>query len=120
MRFFLAAVTLCASLMGAQDAQQRLKDASAVLHEVMATPDKGIPVDLIQRASCVVIVPGLKKAALGIGGQYGKGFVTCRKAGRDRVERPGGRTRRGRQLRLPDRRVGNGRGHARDEPGRHE
>ena len=81
MRVFLAAISLCAPLLGAQDTQQRLKDASAVLHEIMATPDKGIPADLIQRASCVVIVPGLKKAALGIGGQYGRGFVTCRKEG---------------------------------------
>jgi SH3 domain-containing YSC84-like protein 1 len=47
----------------------------------MATPDRGSPAGWIERASCVVIVPGLKKAALAVGGQYGKGFVTCRKTG---------------------------------------
>ncbi len=60
---------------------QRLENAAAVLHEIMATPDKGIPEDLLDKANCVVIVPGLKKGAFIVGAQYGKGFVTCRKAG---------------------------------------
>ncbi len=60
---------------------QRLENAAAVLHEIMATPDKGIPEDLLDKANCVVIVPGLKKGAFIVGAQYGKGFVTCRKTG---------------------------------------
>jgi lipid-binding SYLF domain-containing protein len=60
---------------------QRLENAATVLHEIMATPDKGIPEDLLDKANCVVIVPGLKKGAFIVGAQYGKGFVTCRKAG---------------------------------------
>ena len=60
---------------------QRLDNAATVLHEIMATPDKGIPEDLLDKANCVVIVPGLKKGAFIVGAQYGKGFVTCRKAG---------------------------------------
>ncbi len=60
---------------------QRLDNAAAVLHEIMATPDKGIPEDLLDKANCVVIVPGLKKGAFIVGAQYGKGFVTCRKTG---------------------------------------
>jgi lipid-binding SYLF domain-containing protein len=60
---------------------QRLDNAAAVLHEIMAIPDKGIPEDLLDKANCVVIVPGLKKGAFIVGAQYGKGFVTCRKAG---------------------------------------
>jgi len=46
----------------------------------MATPDKGIPQDLLNDAHCVVIVPGLKKGAFVVGGEYGRGFVTCRAA----------------------------------------
>ena len=60
---------------------QRLDNAAVVLHEIMATPDKGIPEDLLDKANCVVIVPGLKKGAFIVGAQYGKGFVTCRKTG---------------------------------------
>ena len=58
---------------------QRLDDAAATFSEIMAAPDKGIPQDLLDRAHCVAIVPGLKKGAFIIGGQYGKGFVTCRR-----------------------------------------
>jgi len=57
---------------------QRLEDASIVLEEVMEAPDRGIPQDLFNRANCVVIVPGLKKAAFVFGARYGKGYVSCR------------------------------------------
>src|SRR5215831_7690627 len=42
-------------------------------------PDKGIPQDLLEKAHCVVIVPGLKKGAFIVGGKYGKGYLSCRK-----------------------------------------
>src|ERR1044072_3058871 len=48
----------------------------------MNTPDKGIPSDLLDKAACVVIVPGLKKGSLGFGGKLGKGIVMCRKPDR--------------------------------------
>src|SRR5216110_1075884 len=60
---------------------QRLTEAAAVFQEVMSTPDRSIPQDLLDKAHCIVIVPGLKKAAFVIGGKYGKGYLTCRKAG---------------------------------------
>ena len=47
----------------------------------MAAPDRGIPRDLLEKAQCVVIVPGLKKAAFMFGGDYGKGFAVCRHQG---------------------------------------
>lgn len=79
MRVFLVAATLCfTGAAWAETAQERLKEATTVFNEVMATPDKGIPQDLLESAHCVVIVPGLKKAAFGIGGQYGRGFSVCR------------------------------------------
>ena len=59
---------------------QRLDDAAAVLSEVMATPDNGIPEHLIANAHCIVIVPDLKTAAFVVGGKYGKGYLSCRRA----------------------------------------
>src|SRR5215831_8904002 len=64
----------------ADSASGRLSDATSVFTEIMATPDKGIPQDLLNDAHCVVIVPGLKKGAFVVGGEYGRGFVTCRAA----------------------------------------
>ncbi len=59
----------------------RLEEAHQVLHEIMAVEDKAIPSDLLSRANCVVIVPGVKKGAFIVGAKYGKGFVTCRNGG---------------------------------------
>ncbi|MBV8729785.1 MAG: lipid-binding SYLF domain-containing protein [Acidobacteriia bacterium] len=74
---------LSGTAFAAQSAQERLGEATAVFSEIMRTPDKGIPQDLIDKSSCVVIVPGLKKGAFVVGGEFGKGFAECR--------RPGGR-----------------------------
>ena len=57
---------------------RRLDEAAVTFSEIMAAPDKGIPRDLLNRAHCAVIVPGLKKGAFVFGAEYGKGFVTCR------------------------------------------
>jgi len=60
---------------------KRIQEAATVLREINAAPDKGIPDDLWQKASCVVVVPSLKKAAFVFGGEYGKGLMSCRHAG---------------------------------------
>jgi lipid-binding SYLF domain-containing protein len=60
---------------------KRLDEAAAVFSEIMGSPDKGIPQDLLQNAHCIVIVPDLKTAALGVGGKYGKGYLFCRNKG---------------------------------------
>src|ERR1041385_26248 len=80
MRLFLTGVFFLSSLtpVFAKGAAQRLEESAAVLSEIMATPDKGIPHDLLDRAHCVVRVPGMKKGAFVVGAQYGKGFLTCR------------------------------------------
>jgi lipid-binding SYLF domain-containing protein len=62
----------------AEDASERLQDATTVLKELMNTPDQGIPHELIHDAHCAVIIPGAKKVAFGIGGRYGRGFAICR------------------------------------------
>jgi lipid-binding SYLF domain-containing protein len=59
---------------------QRLSACRVVLEEVAGMPE-GIPRDLLNKAECVAVVPGVKKLALGVGGRYGKGAVTCRKDG---------------------------------------
>ncbi len=57
-------------------------DASAdTLIDMMRASDHGIPGDLIERAKCVVVVPGMKKAGFIFGAKYGKGFATCRREG---------------------------------------
>jgi len=67
-------------LYGGESAANRLKTSAVVLTEIMATPDNGIPEELLEKSQCIVIVPGIKKAAFIVGGQYGKGFITCRPA----------------------------------------
>ena len=68
------------SLLAAADDQpgKRLDEAATVLSQIMTAPDSGLPHDLLQSAHCIVIVPDLKTGALGIGGKYGKGYVSCR------------------------------------------
>jgi lipid-binding SYLF domain-containing protein len=58
--------------------ERRLKDAAETFQEIMRVPDKTIPKTLLDRAECVIIVPGMIKAAITIGGEYGRGFVSCR------------------------------------------
>jgi lipid-binding SYLF domain-containing protein len=52
-----------------------------VLREIHAVPDKDVPQELWDKAECVIVVPGLKKAAFVIGGEYGKGLMSCRHNG---------------------------------------
>ena len=59
---------------------KRLQSAQAVLTEIQSSPDKGIPQSILSNASCVVVVPGFKKAAFAVGAQYGQGVATCRNA----------------------------------------
>src|ERR1017187_4437552 len=57
---------------------ERLTSAQAVMNEIMATPDKGIPRGILGSASCVVVIPAYKKGAFVVGAQYGQGAATCR------------------------------------------
>ena len=58
--------------------QKRLDDAGVVVRELRATPEKGIPDQLWQKAECVAVIPSMKKAAFVFGGEYGKGVMSCR------------------------------------------
>jgi len=59
----------------------RIRESAAVLTAVRGEPDKDIPRGLWEKAECVVVIPGLKKAAFGFGGEYGKGMMSCRTEG---------------------------------------
>jgi len=75
-----AGVLSAGMLFAGENAAERLKASADVMKEVMATPDKAIPQELLQSSHCVVIVPGMKKAAFIVGAKYGKGFLLCRQA----------------------------------------
>ncbi len=75
----LAGLVLTTSLMAVdREPAKRLNEAAAVFSEIMATPDKGIPQEMLENAHCIVIVPGLKTAGFIVGGKYGKGYLSCR------------------------------------------
>jgi len=63
-----------------EDDVARTQKAAQVFKEVMDTPDRGIPHDLLDKAKCVAIIPGDKKFAFVFGGSYGRGLATCRTA----------------------------------------
>ena len=61
--------------------KSRIDESAAVLTEIHAAPDKDIPQELWDRASCVIVIPSVKKAAFVFGGEYGKGLMSCRNSG---------------------------------------
>jgi lipid-binding SYLF domain-containing protein len=84
-KWIIAGVTMLASSVALSAAiskgeAKRLQDAAEVLQELHATPDKDVPQELWQRAECVVVIPNVKKAAFIVGGEYGKGVMSCRNA----------------------------------------
>ena len=58
--------------------QKRLSEAAAVVMDLRNSADKGIPEDIWAKAECVVVIPGMKKAAFIFGGEYGRGVMSCR------------------------------------------
>ena len=56
---------------------ERIEEAGQVLKEILNIPDD-IPQDLLDKAECVIILPSVLKFAIGIGGSYGRGVMTCR------------------------------------------
>jgi len=75
----VSSVALSAGVNKAQ--ANRLKEAAEVLTEIHQAPDKDIPNDLWEKASCVAVIPGVKKVAFVLGGEYGKGVLSCRQGG---------------------------------------
>ena len=76
----LTATTTAASDLSSKELS-RIQEAATVLREIHGIPDKDIPDELWQRAECVVVIPSLKKAAFVVGGEYGKGLMSCKHDG---------------------------------------
>ena len=73
----LVLVVTLAGASGAQKTTDRLRECATVLREILGIPD-ALPRDLLNRAECVIVFPSVKKVALGVGGSYGRGAITCR------------------------------------------
>ena len=71
-------ISVAAHAADLQKLDERIAAAHDVLHELLATPDRGIPDDIAAKATCVAVIPGFKKGAFLVGAQYGQGVVSCR------------------------------------------
>ena len=85
MKKIIALVCLCFTMTctgfassSREDLQGRIDAAQAVLKQIMSASDKSIPMNILEQATCVGVVPGMVKGAFIFGGQYGQGVVTCR------------------------------------------
>jgi len=88
MRKTLAAVLAIAGSVGLSFAAEkaikvddRLNASADTLTDMMRASDHGIPQDLLNKAKCIVVIPGMKKAGFIFAGKYGRGFAVCRQAG---------------------------------------
>ena len=85
MRAKLVAILTLASalvpglLLAKGEADKRLDDAADLVADMMKASDRGVPQDLLNKARCVILVPGLKKAGFVLGAKYGRGFAMCRR-----------------------------------------
>jgi lipid-binding SYLF domain-containing protein len=73
----LASSARSVSAQQTEKESDRLHDAATVLGEIFGMPDS-IPQDLLDKAECVIVFPSVKKVALGVGGSYGRGVISCR------------------------------------------
>jgi lipid-binding SYLF domain-containing protein len=78
LRAFVIGLMLSSVALAAPAYVDRLETSARVIGEIMDAPDNSIPQDLLQRAECVVVLPGVKRGAFIFGGRYGRGFLTCR------------------------------------------
>lgn len=81
LKLGLIGLALCGSMFAAETKQQvaqRIDEASKVFAEINTAEDKGIPQDLLEKAQCIGIIPGMKRAGFIVGGNYGKGVLVCR------------------------------------------
>ena len=74
----LTLLIACASVYARPIEAKRLHDAEMVINQTMEAPDRGLPRELLEKAECVGVFPGVKKGAFVVGGEYGHGVFTCR------------------------------------------
>jgi SH3 domain-containing YSC84-like protein 1 len=78
MVIMIASAFALAMPQDSQEVADRVVRSAIVLKEIMDTPDKSIPQDLLDRCMCVAVIPGMKKGAFFFGANYGKGVMSCR------------------------------------------
>jgi lipid-binding SYLF domain-containing protein len=69
-------------LLADKGTDERLANAAKAFDEIMSAPDKGVPGSVLNKAECVVVVPGMKKGAFIVGGSFGRGAISCRGKGK--------------------------------------
>jgi SH3 domain-containing YSC84-like protein 1 len=69
---------LAVPLFGQKKEEKRLEESATVLKEILGMPES-IPKSLLDKSVCVIVFPSVKKLAIGIGGSYGRGAITCRR-----------------------------------------
>ena len=74
----LSLATFAFAESGRPATEDRLQAAGTVLHEIMAAPDKGIPSEVLADAKCIAVIPDMGKGGFIVGGEHGRGVVTCR------------------------------------------
>jgi lipid-binding SYLF domain-containing protein len=77
LSFTLCFVLGSTALMAATKEDDRLANAGVVMQEILDVPDN-IPLELLEKAECVIVIPSMTKVAMGIGGSYGRGAMVCR------------------------------------------
>jgi lipid-binding SYLF domain-containing protein len=63
---------------GGSTERERVKESGEVLKQILDMPDKGVPKSVLDGSKCVIVMPSVKKMAIGIGGTYGRGVMSCR------------------------------------------
>lgn len=77
-RLIILLVAIVLPAFPAKKAVERAQRAAEVLDEIMGIKEQSVPLDVLSKAHCVAIIPGVKKIGFGLGGKYGKGVLTCR------------------------------------------
>ena len=77
-RIVVLLILAVAGLGATNKAIERCTEAALLLEEIMGTPEKAIPLGLLDRAHCIALIPGVKKVGFVFGGKYGKGVLACR------------------------------------------
>ncbi len=84
MKSLMSIIFVCVGLVASgwaasgEKEKERIKDSANVMKEILDAPDKGIPLSVLDGTKCVIVLPSVKKAAVGIGASYGRGVMTCR------------------------------------------
>lgn len=78
---WMVVLLLSGTVAAQQEEEKRIQESGVVLKEILDIPDN-MPQDLLEKAECVMVLPSVKKFAIGIGGSAGKGVLTCREGDR--------------------------------------